>query len=162
MRQTAEQRPCGAHLALGQHQHDGASLAVTHRMQLRVQAALGAPDTSGKPPPLLRGLPPSGRLEVRGIDHDPVGLSCLACQFGKYAIEHAQSAPADKAVVSRLVRFVGPGSIVPPQTVLGNIDDTRHKLHLLMPPLNQISTHHASRLIGPDLKYYGKRRNKTS
>lgn len=36
-----------AHLALGEHPHDGATFTVAHRMKLHVQATFSAPDTSG-------------------------------------------------------------------------------------------------------------------
>ncbi len=35
------------------------------------------------------------RLEVRRIDHDPVGFSGLARQFDKDAVEHPKPTPAD-------------------------------------------------------------------
>jgi hypothetical protein len=48
-----------AHLAFGQQHRDRPAEPVADRMELRVQAALGAPDTSGKSP-LLTGWPPCG------------------------------------------------------------------------------------------------------
>lgn len=42
------------HLALAQQHHQRAALAIAHGMQLGVQAALGAPDTSGNSPFLSR------------------------------------------------------------------------------------------------------------
>lgn len=36
-----------AHLAFGQTQRNGPALAITHSMEFGVQAAFGAPDTSG-------------------------------------------------------------------------------------------------------------------
>ena len=48
-----------AHLAFGEEQDDPASLAIADGVQLGVQPALGAPDTSGKSPPLT-GWPRSG------------------------------------------------------------------------------------------------------
>ena len=123
------------------------------------------------------------RLQVRGVDHDPVWFPGLPGQFDKDAVEHTQPAPADEAVVDRLVRAIGSGCIAPPQTVLDDEDDRGHyqpvinawnsmrsrekwldpahlhltqhkqivhKQHLLVPPLNQPSAHHASNLTGPD------------
>ena len=43
-----------AHLAFGEHHHHGAAFTVAHGMELGVQAALGAPDTSGNSPPFKR------------------------------------------------------------------------------------------------------------
>ena len=124
-------------------------------------------------------------LEVGRIDHDPLRFSGLARQFDKDAVEHPQAAPADEAVVDRLVRSVSARRITPPQAVLDDKDDLRynqpvidpgntvrqweiwlnpahlrlaqqkqivHKQHLLGPPLNQPSTHHASNLTGPDTR----------
>jgi hypothetical protein len=65
-------------------------------------------------------------LEVSGVDHDPLGLSGLASQFGEDAVEHAQAAPADKPVVDRLVRPVILGCIAPHQPVLDDANDARH------------------------------------
>ena len=59
-------------------------------------------------PQLLAGWPPYDGLEMGGIDHDPVRSVGLACQLGEDAIEHAQSAPVDKAVADRLVQPVKP------------------------------------------------------
>ncbi len=66
------------------------------------------------------------RLQVRRVDHDPVGLSGLASQFDKDAIEHAHVAPADEPIVDCLRRPVSPGRIAPPQAVLDDEDDRRH------------------------------------
>jgi hypothetical protein len=43
-----------AHLTFGQEHHDRPAQSVADGMELRVQAALGAPDTSGKSPPFNR------------------------------------------------------------------------------------------------------------
>ena len=52
------QHGCGAaivaDLALGQQQYQRFAIAVADRVQLRIQAALGAPDTAGKAPFLSR------------------------------------------------------------------------------------------------------------
>ena len=45
-------------------------------------------------------------LEMRGVDHQPLGLAALSGQFGENPVEHPKAAPADKAVVDRLVRTV--------------------------------------------------------
>ena len=39
-----------AHLAFAEQYDDGPPLAIAHGMEFRVQAAFGAPDTSGKSP----------------------------------------------------------------------------------------------------------------
>ena len=66
------------------------------------------------------------RLQMRGIDHDPVGLSCFARQLGKDAVEHTQAALADKAVIDRFVGAVIFGRIAPHQPMLDDVNDTRH------------------------------------
>jgi len=55
------------------------------------------------------------RLEVGGVDHQPRRLGAFARQFGEYPVEHAKPAPADEAVVDRLVRTVGLRRIAPAQ-----------------------------------------------
>lgn len=65
------------------------------------------------------------RLEVCGIDHQPIRLAALGRQLGEDAIEHAQTAPADEAVIDRLVWPIGRRGIPPAQAVLQNEDDPR-------------------------------------
>ncbi len=66
------------------------------------------------------------RLEVSGINHDRVRLPGLARQFGKDAVKHAKTAPADEPVVDGLVRTLAFGCIAPHQPMLDNVNDTRH------------------------------------
>lgn len=65
-------------------------------------------------------------FEVGGVDHDRVGLSGLACQFGEDAVEHAKAAPANEPVVDGLVRAIALGRIAPHQPVLDDVDYPRH------------------------------------
>lgn len=44
------------------------------------------------------------RLQVGGIDHDPLGLGTLTGQGHKDPVEHTQPAPAHEPLVERLVR----------------------------------------------------------
>jgi hypothetical protein len=53
------------------------------------------------------------RLQVRGVDHDPLRLAALLGQRGEDLVEHAQPAPADEAVVDRLVRAILLGRVAP-------------------------------------------------
>ena len=53
-------------------------------MQLRVQAAVGAPDTSGTTP-FLQDRGGAMRLEMGRIGHQPVGLAALGCERGEDA-----------------------------------------------------------------------------
>ncbi len=63
---------------------------------------------------------------MRGVDHDPVGLSGLARQCGKDPVEHTQAAPADEPVVDGLVRTVTLGCIAPHLAMLDDVNDRRH------------------------------------
>ena len=58
------------------------------------------------------------RLEVRGVDHDPLGLGPFARQLGEDPVEHAHAAPAHETVVNRLVRAVTYGRVAPAQSFL--------------------------------------------
>jgi hypothetical protein len=57
-------------------------------------------------------------LQMRGVDHDPLGLCALARQLSEDLVEHAQTAPADEAVVDRLMRAIPRRRIAPTQAVL--------------------------------------------
>jgi hypothetical protein len=53
LRQRGKQNPCSfmvAHLAFGEQQDQRLTVTTGHRVQLRVQAALGAPDAAGNSP----------------------------------------------------------------------------------------------------------------
>jgi hypothetical protein len=62
-------------------------------------------------------------LEMRGIDHHSLGRTCLACQGRKDAFEHTASAPADKAVIHRLVRAKATRRVLPLQPIADDIDN---------------------------------------
>jgi hypothetical protein len=53
------------------------------------------------------------RLEVRGIDHQPVRGVAARRQFGEDPVEHTEPAPAGEAVVDRLVRLAGRRRVAP-------------------------------------------------
>jgi hypothetical protein len=53
------------------------------------------------------------RLQGRGVDHDPLRLAALLGQRGEDLVEHAQPAPADEAIVDRLVRAILLGRVAP-------------------------------------------------
>ena len=73
------------------------------------------------------------RLQVRGIDHQPIRLAALGRQLGKDAVEHAQLAPADEAVVDRLVWPIGRRRIPSAQAVLQHEDDPRDHTPVINP-----------------------------
>lgn len=52
------------------------------------------------------------RLQVRGADHNAVRFYTRACQGREDAIEDAETAPADEAIIERLVRPVIPWRIL--------------------------------------------------
>jgi hypothetical protein len=55
---------------------------------------------------------------MRGIDHDALRLRPLRSQAGEYSVERAGPAPADEAVVERLVRTIALERVLPLQAVL--------------------------------------------
>ena len=63
------------------------------------------------------------RLQMGGVDHQLIGLAALCRQFGEYPVEYAEAAPADEAVVDRLVGTVFAGRVTPPQSVPDHEDD---------------------------------------
>jgi hypothetical protein len=75
------------------------------------------------------------RFEVRRIDHQPVGLAALARQRREDPVEHAHPAPADEAVVDRLVRPVLARRIAPAQAVANDEHDPRDHPPVIDPRL---------------------------
>lgn len=72
-------------------------------------------------------------IEVRGVDHQPVRLGPFACQFGKDPVEHAQTAPADEAVLDRLVWAIVLRRVTPAQSVADHEDDPRDHTPVVNP-----------------------------
>ncbi len=68
-----------------------------------------------------------------GIDHQLIGLSALGGKLGEDAVEHTQAAPADKAVVDRIVRTIGGRRIAPAQPVPDYEDDAAHDPPIIDP-----------------------------
>ena len=64
------------------------------------------------------------RLQVRRVDHQLAGLAVLRRKCGKDAVEHAEPAPADEAVVDCLVRTVVLQRVSPAQAVPDHEDDS--------------------------------------
>jgi hypothetical protein len=63
------------------------------------------------------------RLQMRGVDHDPLRFAALARQFGENLVEHPQAAPANEPIVDRLVRAILSRSVAPAKSVLDHKDD---------------------------------------
>ena len=57
-------------------------------------------------------------FQMCGVDHDAFGTWTFTGQRGEDAVEHAEPAPADEAVVERLVRSVALWRIFPLQAML--------------------------------------------
>jgi hypothetical protein len=73
------------------------------------------------------------RLQMCGVDHDPLSLAALARQFGEDLVEHAQPAPADEPVVDRLVRPVFPRRIAPAKPIPDHEHDGAHNPSVIHP-----------------------------
>src|SRR5947209_6395963 len=58
------------------------------------------------------------RLQMRGVDHDPLRLAAFGRQCGEYLVEHTQPAPTDEAVIDRLMRTVFLRRVAPAHSVL--------------------------------------------
>src|SRR5271166_1931583 len=63
------------------------------------------------------------RLQMRGVDHDPLRLAAGASQLGENLVEHAQTAPANEPIVDRFVRAVFARRVAPAQSVLDHKHD---------------------------------------
>lgn len=63
------------------------------------------------------------RFQMRRVDHDALGSWALAGKCGEDAIEDLKPAPADEAIVKRLVWPVAFGRVLPLQAVLDDIDN---------------------------------------
>ena len=73
------------------------------------------------------------RLEVGGVDHQPVGLAALGRQLGEDPVEHAEAAPANEPVIDRLVRPVAGRCIAPAQPVPDHENDPTHDPPIIDP-----------------------------
>src|ERR1700677_1181559 len=62
-------------------------------------------------------------LQMRGVDHDPLRFAALARQLSEDLVEHTQTAPADEAIVDRLMRAISRRSVAPAQPVLDHEHD---------------------------------------
>src|SRR6516164_6457850 len=60
---------------------------------------------------------------MRCIDHQPIRRACLAGQGRENVLENAAPAPADKAIIQRLVWPVTRRCIFPLQAVMDHVDD---------------------------------------
>src|SRR5690606_16749367 len=63
------------------------------------------------------------RFQMGRIDHQPIRLASVACETCEDTVEDAHPAPADKAVVERLVRAVLDGRVAPAQAIADDVDN---------------------------------------
>ena len=70
---------------------------------------------------------------MTGVDHDALGFRPFTGKPGEDAVEDTQPAPADKAVVERLVRAVTSRCVLPLQSVADHVDDAAHHASIVDP-----------------------------
>jgi hypothetical protein len=117
------------HLFFGQQQDQWSAFSVADSVQLGVQAAFGAADTAGDSPLFEQAGRRSVRLEVSGVNHQAIRLTGPSRQPGEDAVEDSEAAPADEAVVERLMRAVVRGRITPTRPIADDMKDaTDHTL----------------------------------
>lgn len=63
------------------------------------------------------------RLEVGGVDHEPIRHTACGRRSGKDAREHAEAAPVHEAIVERLVWAIARRRILPLQPIADDVDD---------------------------------------
>lgn len=73
------------------------------------------------------------RLQVGGVDHQPIRLPALGGGLGEDAVEHAQAAPADEPVVDRLVRAITGRCITPAEPVPDHENNAAHNPPVIDP-----------------------------
>ena len=73
------------------------------------------------------------RLEMGGVDYQLIRHASLGRQFGKHPVKYALAAPADEAIVDRLVRAVTGRHITPAQPVPVHEDKAAHDPPIINP-----------------------------
>jgi hypothetical protein len=63
---------------------------------------------------------------MRRVNHDTLGFWPFAGEPGEDAVEDAEPAPANEAVVERLVRTLASRRVLPLETVADHVDDAAH------------------------------------
>jgi hypothetical protein len=56
-------------------------------------------------------------FQMGGVDHQLLGIAEFSGQFGQNPVEYAEPAPADEAIVDRLVRTIFPWCVPPSKSV---------------------------------------------
>src|ERR1700722_9228212 len=57
-------------------------------------------------------------LQMRGVDHDSLGMAAPARQRCENLVEYAQAAPANEPIVDRLVRTIPRRGVAPTKPIL--------------------------------------------
>ena len=70
-------------------------------------------------------------FEVGRIDHQSSIFSRCFCQFGKNIVEDAHPAPAQKAIVQRLVRAILARRVFPLQAMFDDINDAAYDFQVI-------------------------------
>lgn len=72
-------------------------------------------------------------LQMRRVDHDALGFRPFARKPRKDTVENTEAAPADEAVIERLVRTVVSRRFLPLQPVPDHIDDAAYHAPVIDP-----------------------------
>ena len=72
-------------------------------------------------------------LQVCRVDHHTLGLGALARKSREDLVEHAEPAPADEAIVERLVRAVRLRGVLPLQPIADHVHDPAHHAPVVDP-----------------------------
>ena len=64
------------------------------------------------------------RLEMRGVDHNPLRFGPVACKGCENTIKYAHAAPADEAIIEGLVRTILFRRVFPLQAVADYINNS--------------------------------------
>src|SRR6185312_871708 len=62
-------------------------------------------------------------FQMGRVDHQPARIAGLTRKLGEYLVEYAETAPAHKPVIDRLVRTILARSIAPAQSIPDDEDD---------------------------------------
>ncbi len=73
------------------------------------------------------------RLQVRGVDHQLIRSAAFGRERLEDAVEHAEAAPADEAVVDRFVRSITRRCIAPAQAIPDHEDDAADDTAIIDP-----------------------------
>lgn len=113
-----------AHLAFREQHDDRPAVLVADGMELRVQSALGAPDTTGNIPFFRRLAAVRWAFRCVASIMMRSGWGPSPAKAAKILSNTPSRAPANEAVVERLMWPILRRCILPLQTIADHIDDT--------------------------------------